>query len=258
MSVILFDKSEWGRVLACARKAASSDGPQVVAAVDRNVGDWLGRMAKLNAEAWNARYGEHEKPVGVNAIREAANGMRVTAKDCGGKDGVNWPGITYNAWESEKVTERDQRIEKGITDGVLEWTRPAAQARRERGIDPRDRANDNLGATEAAAAMRKGLNKRAPGLASVTRGTGTAYSWLHVDVAPKRRTCDWQGTAPATSEHLGYSCAPDRARLKALLDLASIHPQGEQIPPTQGCRAEWIARAEGRKPTIRCGAPDWD
>ena len=93
--------------------------------------------------------------------------------------------------------------------------------------------------------IRKALKSRSGLTWSVKGGRGTSWGWITIAAPPKRETED------------GYISEMDRSRLKALLDLETVHQQGVSIPSSGAYRDEYIARAEGRTPTVH-GEPYWD
>lgn len=99
---------------------------------------------------------------------------------------------------------------------------------------------------EAIKAIRTALRKRSGKAWSVTGGRGTAWGWITISAPPKRLK-DW-----------GYMSEADRAELQELLGLErEVHCQGETVPASSEYRLEYVARAQGKTPTVH-GTPYWD
>lgn len=99
---------------------------------------------------------------------------------------------------------------------------------------------------EAIKQMRSALKRRSGKAWSVTGGRGTAWGWITIHSPPSRR------------EGFDYMPNIDRAELTYLLDLdRAVHQQGESIPAGSDYREEYVARCEGRTPTVH-GSPYWD
>ena len=119
--------------------------------------------------------------------------------------------------------------------------------------------------------IKTALQKRSGKAWSVTGGRGTAYGWLTIDAPPARRTSrymvkpgasgnspdDYEKTRTDTGEPGGYITEADAAELAALLGKETMHCQGERIPASNDYYAEYIDRAEGRKPA-KLGTQYWD
>jgi hypothetical protein len=103
----------------------------------------------------------------------------------------------------------------------------------------------HLDRDETISRIRAALKKRSGKAWSVTGGRGTAWGWISIDAPPKRRT------------NGGNMTAADQAELATLLGLEHAHCQGVSIPAGYDYRAEYVDRAEGRKPSV-CGTPYWD
>lgn len=82
---------------------------------------------------------------------------------------------------------------------------------------------------------------------SVTRGRGTAYSWLTITAPSKRRA------------QFGYLSADDQALLSAALG-GRVHCQGESVRPCSGVHGSYVFRAAGHPvpEDWRIAAPSWD
>lgn len=93
--------------------------------------------------------------------------------------------------------------------------------------------------------IRAGLKTRSGKAWSVTRGRGTAYSWINV-TSPKNRL------SPT-----GYMTDAEAAELGRLFGLPrAVHHQGESIPGGSDFHQEFVDRAWGRTPT-RYGVAHW-
>lgn len=96
---------------------------------------------------------------------------------------------------------------------------------------------------QAIKQMRAALKRRSGKAWSVTGGRGTAWGWITITAPPARR------------EQFGYMSEADRTELGELLGKGQpIHDQGESIPAGSDYREEYVARCEGRTPTVH-GAP---
>lgn len=121
----------------------------------------------------------------------------------------------------------------------------------------RDRVR-TMGRDGVIAAIRTALKTRTGKSWSVTGGRGTAWGWIRIDAPPARRTADFEGnTLPVNDRVGGCSTREDRDTLAKALGLERIHPQGESIPSGGDYYAEYLDRAEGRKPEVT-GTPYWD
>ena len=119
---------------------------------------------------------------------------------------------------------------------------------------------------DAIARIRAALRARSGKEWSVTGGRGTAWGWITITTPPRRRV-DAEGHAIGEPNGRGGIVGPDdvhymspveRAELGALLGLANpSHFQGESVPASGDYREEYVARAEGRTPTV-FGHPYWD
>ena len=98
---------------------------------------------------------------------------------------------------------------------------------------------------EAVAEIRAALKARSSIPWSVTHGTGTAYGWITITVAPRRRTPE------------GRMTEFDAAALGKLLDLKIAFTDGVSVAAGGDYRQEYIARARGETPTV-FGTPYWD
>lgn len=129
---------------------------------------------------------------------------------------------------------------------------------------------------EAIKRIKAGLQKRSGKAWSVTAGKGTSWGWLTIDAPPARRTSrymvkaghtgnlpeDYEQTRTDTGEPNGYITEADAAELAQLLgwpcgEGQSVHSQGIGIPAGADYWAEYVDRAEGRKPT-KIGVQYWD
>ena len=122
---------------------------------------------------------------------------------------------------------------------------------------------------EAITRIKAALKRRSGKTWSVTGGRGTSWGWITVISPPAR--CTWRyrlkPNLPDWPENYeGYeSGAPGgnmtpegRAELGDLLGLAGpTHAQGENIPASTPHWAEYVARAEGRTPSV-VGQQYWD
>lgn len=137
----------------------------------------------------------------------------------------------------------------------------------------------------AIKAIRTALRRRSGKTWSVKGGRGTAYGWITISAPPKRLGCarfcrlvDGASCADCGRHHTEPNARPDgvcakhqcsadcwtayivpedRRELAALLGLARVHAQGESVPASSDYRAEYVARAEGRAPTV-IGEQYWD
>ena len=98
---------------------------------------------------------------------------------------------------------------------------------------------------EAIIRIRKALKARSGKTWSVRGGTGTSWGWIEIDAPPSRKAGKFERMSEA-----------DQMELSRLLD-KSVHSQGESIPASREYREEFVARAEGRKPTVY-GSQYWD
>ena len=115
----------------------------------------------------------------------------------------------------------------------------------------------------------KAALKQRTGLAwSVTGGRGTAWGWIRIIATPARCTfrhrlpagmADWPSNyVEYDSGRPGGHMGPvDRKILADALGLDRGDMQGVSIPASSAYYAEYIDRAEGRKPTKE-GTPYWD
>jgi hypothetical protein len=98
----------------------------------------------------------------------------------------------------------------------------------------------------AIVAIRAALKERSGKAWSVTGGRGTSWGWIYVSAPPSRRNGGSQG----------YLTDEDRAELSQLLGV-EVHHQGVSIPALADYRREYVARAQGKKPSI-IAQPYWD
>lgn len=105
-------------------------------------------------------------------------------------------------------------------------------------------ASNSIDPNAVVKIIRKALRLRSGKAWSVTRGSGTAYGWIRISAPPARLVNDRM-----TEE--------DKKELAALLGRDSIHCQSESIPSGYDYYREYLARAEGRVPTVN-GTPYWD
>jgi hypothetical protein len=98
---------------------------------------------------------------------------------------------------------------------------------------------------EAIKRIKTALRNRSGKTWSVTGGRGTAWGWIHISAPPKRLVGH------------GYMTEADAAELGKLLGTDSAHSQGVSIAADGHYRHEYVARAEGREPTV-IGVPYWD
>lgn len=99
---------------------------------------------------------------------------------------------------------------------------------------------------EAIKAIRTSLKSRSGKTWSVTGGRGTAWGWITITAPPKRRV------------EYGYMTNEDGEELAQLLSLdRPAHSQGISIPASGDYREEYVARAQGREPSVH-GQQYWD
>jgi hypothetical protein len=123
---------------------------------------------------------------------------------------------------------------------------------------------------ETISRIKTALKKRSGKSWSVTGGKGTAWGWIKIDVLPAKQTAHFQLKAGLTTGHTmddyddmdtgekgGHMTPTDRAQLKELLGLDSLHHQGVSIMASSDAYQEYIDRAEGRTPT-KIAEPYWD
>jgi hypothetical protein len=110
----------------------------------------------------------------------------------------------------------------------------------------------SLSRDEAAKRIRAGLRRRTGKDWSVTVGRGTTWGWITVE-SPPRRQVDWEGHPTAGG---GAMSEAERKELAAALGLPAVHHQGVSIPGQSDYYAEYVDRAEGRKPAV-IGKPNW-
>ena len=116
-------------------------------------------------------------------------------------------------------------------------------------------AGDTMSLTreQAIARIKAGLKARSGKSWSVAGGKGTAWGWLRVAAPPARRV-DSNGT---TEGGRWYTSTAECAELASLLGLERVHHQGESVPSGSDFYSEFVARAEGRTPTV-FGSRNWD
>lgn len=91
---------------------------------------------------------------------------------------------------------------------------------------------------EAAVAIRRALRQRSGRSWSVIRGQGSVHGWLTI-------------TSPPSRQLDGCMTDEDRQLLGLLLELgAAAHAQGVTVEGDSRSRAEYVARAEGRRLTV--------
>lgn len=118
--------------------------------------------------------------------------------------------------------------------------------------------------------IKSALQRRSGKAWSVTGGRGTAYGWITINAPPKRCTAGYElkpGCSDIPENYVriddkypegnGYMTLPDREELKNLLGLDRMHDQGENVPASGDYRREYLARAEGKTPTV-IAQPYWD
>jgi len=91
---------------------------------------------------------------------------------------------------------------------------------------------------EAVRRIRAGLKRRGGITWSVTRGTGSVYGWIYIRSPRGDMTLD------------------EQRFLAKLLGLETVHHQGVMIPSGSRERAEYVARAEGKRPNRRPRGPN--
>ena len=89
--------------------------------------------------------------------------------------------------------------------------------------------------------IRKDLKDRSGKAWSVKGGRGTAWGWITVDVPARREE----------------NRAAELIELAGLMGLDNVHHQGISIPSSRTYHAEYVDRAEGRKPAV-VAKPYWD
>jgi hypothetical protein len=106
-------------------------------------------------------------------------------------------------------------------------------------------AGDMMDRNEAIAQIKAALKQRTKMRCSVRGGTGTAWGWITIDVAPSRKI-----DGKATEE--------DAAELAQLLGLDHVSRwNGVSVPASTDYRIEYVDRANGREPS-RIGQQYWD
>jgi hypothetical protein len=130
---------------------------------------------------------------------------------------------------------------------------------------------------EAIKAIRAALKRRTGKTWSVTGGRGSAWGWIRIDAPPKRRTAVRAKTGEKDAstgfdllalrdtgipQEFGHMTQEDHDLLCETLGCTDaiggcLHSQGIQVPASSDYRAEYIARAEGRKPAVY-GVQYWD
>jgi len=138
--------------------------------------------------------------------------------------------------------------------------------------DPRQTYNEthNLSRADIIKRIKKALQERSGKTWSVTGGKGTAYGWLKISAPPAR--CTWGsrkidpngGDSPENWERYdtgapAWGMSPDdKQELARLLGLTVGQCSGGvSIPASNGHRAEYVDRAEGRVPGVY-GEQYWD
>lgn len=102
-----------------------------------------------------------------------------------------------------------------------------------------------LGLNEVINVIRKALRERSGKNWSVTRGSGTSYSWLTINCPPARRVDGWVPNE-------------ERSELAALLGFERLGTDGASIAPQTDCRREYIARALFGETLGFTWTPAWD
>jgi hypothetical protein len=97
---------------------------------------------------------------------------------------------------------------------------------------------------EAVKRIREALRERSGKPWSVTRGRGTAYSWLRIMSPPARRVRAMM--TPEDCVELGVLLGLDR----------ECSPTGASVPGQDDYHREYVDRAEGRTPSV-LGEADW-
>jgi hypothetical protein len=123
---------------------------------------------------------------------------------------------------------------------------------------------------EAIKRIKAALKRRSGKAWSVTGGKGTAWGWIEIDATPKNRTWHFKDTGRRDddgqpiyeeindpSQPFGHMSPADREELAGLLDLTTVHYQGQSIAASSDHRREYVDRAEGRTPTV-IGQTYWD
>jgi hypothetical protein len=95
-----------------------------------------------------------------------------------------------------------------------------------------------LDRNEAIRLIRAALKKRSGKSWSVRGGRGTTWGLIYISSPARRR------------EFGGGIVAAEREELAKLLALESVGIQGVSIPASLAYRQEYIARAEGRVPSV--------
>jgi hypothetical protein len=139
--------------------------------------------------------------------------------------------------------------------GVAVWVRPRVYVATKRavglagsGIAPVASAKvlpEDATPSEAATLIRQALRARSGRAWSVTNSRGTSWGWIKIHVPPARR-------GDRAAEDAEY------AELARLLDLPEHEARGGvSIPASSDFWAEYVARAQGLRPTV-LGKTYWD
>lgn len=94
--------------------------------------------------------------------------------------------------------------------------------------------------------IRTNLRKRGLKWVTVRGGRGTAWGWITICAAPSKG-----------ANRYGNMTEEQRAELATALGLDTVHHQGVSVPAGSDYRAEYIARSEGKTPSV-VGVPYWD
>jgi hypothetical protein len=121
--------------------------------------------------------------------------------------------------------------------------------------------------------IKRNLKVRSGITWSVTGGKGTAYGWLTIDAVPARRTFrnipapgneiarnpgkeNWIEVEDPSYEW-GHTGPADRQKLATLLDLDTVHTQGQSVAASNDHYREAMQRAAGL-PVTKIAQPYWD
>ena len=99
---------------------------------------------------------------------------------------------------------------------------------------------------EAIKKIRTALKTRTGKAWSVRGGEGTAWGWISIKSTPKK-----------SADGFGTLSSEQRMELAKTLGLPEVSDSGVSIAASSDYREEYVARAEGRTPTVT-GKVYWD
>lgn len=245
MSVIHFCSDELGELA----KAAHLCG----AITDlREACEWLAIASLSNAKAFEVTYAEHADAVEAEAIYAAAM-MCDDARALGAFANLRYNCVSNGGQCSIYGGEVEQWLER-VETAIRAWQDKQA-AEKERA---RLAAIPWLDTDETIKRLRVALKKATGRAWSVTRGRGTAYSWITIDAPKNRRVYRFHETVDRDACGMpkfvdvydpayewGHMGIEDRQLLAGVLGLdRDIHHQGILIAPERETRWRYVSAAE--------------